>query len=45
MRFDARTGDPAGIIRVLPAGAAAKDLTVTSIAAGTDSVWAAVGRD
>ncbi len=45
MRFDARTGDPAGIIRVLPAGAAGKDLIVTSIAAGTDSVWAAVGRD
>ena len=38
-------GDPAGIIRVLPAGAAGKDLIVTSIAAGTDSVWAAVGRD
>ena len=45
MRFDGRTGDPAGIIRVLPAAAAGSNVTVTSIVAGAGDVWATVGWD
>ena len=45
MRFDARTGDPAGIIRVIPPGPADTGLTVTSIAAGAGGVWATFGGD
>jgi hypothetical protein len=45
MRFDARTGDPAGIIRVIPPGPADTGLSVTSIAAGAGGVWATFGAD
>ena len=45
MRFDARTGDPAGIIRVIPPGPDHRGLTVTSIAAGAGGVWATFGKD
>ena len=44
MRFDARTGDPAGIIHVIPPGPDHWGLTVTSIAAGAGGVWATFGR-
>ena len=44
MRFDSETGDPAGIIRVIPRPAPVANLTVTSIAAGAGDVWATVGQ-
>ena len=44
MRFDAATGDPAGIIPVITKTVEHQDLTVTSIAAGAGSVWATVAK-
>jgi hypothetical protein len=47
MRFDARSGDPAGIIPLTPPMRQSSQpaVLVTSIAAGAGGVWAAVGGD